>query len=367
MFQLRLERLIAGIRASGFDAVALNPSPSMVYVTGLPFHLMERPTVLLVTVTGGLMLVMPELESAKLQQAPYSLQSVRYGDNPATWQAAFDEATRNLDLGGKKIGVESNWLRFLELSLLQRALPDAHFEGADQLFATFRVQKDPQELACMRKAVEIAQAALMATTSAIKAGVSERSIASELTAQLLRHGSDPQSPFSPIVSSGANSANPHATPSDRVLQHGDLLVIDWGASYQGYFSDLTRTFAIGEVESEFRQIAEIVARANQTGRSTARSGLTAGAVDHAVRQVIEDSGYGAYFTHRTGHGLGMEIHEPPYIYGENTLVLVSGMTFTIEPGIYLPGRGGVRIEDNVAVTTDGCETLSSLPRELFQL
>jgi Xaa-Pro dipeptidase len=224
--------------------------------------------------------------------------------------------------------------------------------------------KDEQEISAMRKAVDIAQNALSNTLPSIKVGVSERQIANELTLQLLKAGSDPQFPFSPIVSGGANSANPHATPTNRFLKEGDLLVIDWGASYLGYISDITRTFAMIEVEPEYALIAETVNEANIAGRRIIRPGATASEVDQAARIVIEKAGYGQYFTHRTGHGIGMEGHEPPYIRSDNQLPLRQGMTFTVEPGIYLPGRGGVRIEDDVLVTATGVESLTNLPRGL---
>jgi Xaa-Pro dipeptidase len=143
--------------------------------------------------------------------------------------------------------------------------------------------------------------------------------------------------------------------------------VDWGATYQGYYSDITRTFTFGDVDAELLQIGEIVLKANQAGREAGRPGVDAGAVDRAARAVITGAGYGAAFFHRTGHGLGMEAHEPPYIYGENELILAPGMTFTVEPGIYLPGKGGVRIEDDVAVTETGLVSLTDLPREVSPL
>ena len=182
--------------------------------------------------------------------------------------------------------------------------------------------------------------------------------------QLLKHGSESELPFPPIVSAGPNSANPHASPSDRKLQGGDLLVVDWGATVDGYISDLTRTFAVGEVEPEFKKIAEIVLRANQAGRAAGRPGVACANVDKAARAVIEQAGYGKYFTHRTGHGIGMEGHEEPYMRGDNMQMLYPGMAYTVEPGIYLPERGGVRIEDNVVVTKDGVDVLSDMPRQL---
>ncbi len=156
-------------------------------------------------------------------------------------------------------------------------------------------------------------------------------------------------------------------PPGRALQAGDLLVIDWGAAWQGYFSDLTRTFAIGKPDGEMVRIARLVAEANAAGRGAARAGVPAGVVDAAARGIIEKGGYGAFFTHRTGHGLGMEGHEEPYIRAGNPLVLAPGMTFTVEPGIYLPERNGVRIEDNVVITETSVETFSSLPRDLIVL
>ena len=193
----------------------------------------------------------------------------------------------------------------------------------------------------MRRAVKVAQDALEATVPSMRIGATEKEIAAELNIQLLKQGSKSELPFPPIVSAGPNSANPHASPSDRRLQPGDLLVIDWGARMDGYISDLTRTFAVGEVEPEFRKIVEIVLAANTAGRTAGHPGAPCANVDKAAR-VIEQAGYGEYFTHRTGHGIGMESHEDPYIRGDNMQMLYPGMAYTVEPGIYLPGRGGAR-------------------------
>ena len=213
-------------------------------------------------------------------------------------------------------------------------------------------------------AVKIAQDALEATIPSIKVGITEREIASELVVQLLKHGSDSELPFAPIVSAGPNGANPHASPTDRKLQTGDLLVVDWGAAHAGYISDLTRTFAVKEVDAEYEKIHKIVQDANAAGRAAGKPGVPCAAVDNAARDVIERAGYGVYFTHRTGHGIGMEGHEEPYMRGDNMQLLEPGMAFTVEPGIYLPGRNGVRIEDNVVITEDGADVLSDMPREM---
>jgi Xaa-Pro dipeptidase len=325
---------------------------------------MERPTVLLVAAPDRVALVLPRLEAAKLEQSRIPLQPFSYGDNPADWAQAFQEATQALGIDGKKVGVEPTRLRFLELEFLRQAAPKAQFISAAAVLESLRLQKDAGEVEKMCRAVQIAQDGLEAVLPLIKSGVTEKEIAAELTIQMLRLGADAEAPFAPIVSSGPNSANPHASPGERKFREGDLLVIDWGASYQGYVSDLTRTFGIGKVEAEYQRIAEVVANANAAGRAAARPGIRAGAVDAAAREVITQAGYGQYFTHRVGHGIGLEGHEPPYMFGENPLILTEGMAFTVEPGIYLPGRGGVRIEDNVVITANGADVLSSLPREL---
>lgn len=363
----RFERLNNALQAAGLDALALNPGPTLTYLTGLSFHLMERPTVLLTVPGTEPALILPELESAKASAASIKLQTFPYSDNPASWQEAFNQAARALGLNKMTVGLEPTHIRFLELQYLKQAAPEAKLVSAETVLNGLRMQKDAGEVASMRQAVKIAQKALQATLPVIKAGVTEREIASELFIQLLRAGSGPELPFQPIVSGGPHSADPHAQPSDRPLQAGDLLVIDWGASYNGYISDLTRTFAIGPVNEEFQKIAELVRLANEKGRLASRPGIAAGEVDKAARQVIEDGGYGAYFFHRVGHGIGMEAHEPPYMFSENDLILAEGMAYTVEPGIYLPGRGGVRIEDNVVITANGAEVLSDLPRELITL
>lgn len=363
LFHQRQARLASALQLANLNALALNPGPSLTYLTGLNFHLMERPVVAVFQPHQPLLLILPNLERAKLEDFPLPVQAYPFGENPVSWGSVFRQAAAALE-NPAVIGVEPTRLRFLELRLLQQALPNAEFISAAPVLATLRMSKDATELSAMRTATEIAEAALIATLPIIRPGMSERALASELTVQLLKHGSDPELPFNPIVAAGPNSANPHATPTDRPLQTGDLLIIDWGASYRGYFSDLTRTFAIGAIDPELARIAEIVHHANRAGFAAATAGIAAGAVDRAARAVIEQAGYGEFFTHRTGHGLGLEAHEAPYIFGENESPLVPGATFTIEPGIYLPGRGGVRIEDDVVITESGCESLSNLPREL---
>jgi Xaa-Pro dipeptidase len=364
MFAKRLHRLKRCMEEKGFSAVAANAGPTLTYLTGLHFHLMERPVVVVFTPTGDPTIILPELEEAKLADLPFPARVYAYGERPADWSRTFGDALASLNLSGGKVGVEPRQLRLLEYEYLRLAGADADFTDGSEIFAALRSIKDRQEITCMRKAVEIAEAALEATLPLVKIGMAEKDIAGELFLQLIRHGSETSLPFSPIVASGPNGANPHAQPSLRPIAAGELLVIDWGACFAGYMSDITRTFAVGELDEEAVKIHKIVQWANSAGRAAGKPGLPCASVDNATRTVIDEAGYGQFFTHRTGHGIGMECHEEPYMRGDNNQLLEEGMVYTVEPGIYLVGRKGVRIEDDVLVTADGAESLSTICREI---
>jgi Xaa-Pro dipeptidase len=200
----------------------------------------------------------------------------------------------------------------------------------------------------------------------IMVGMTERQIASKMMNKMMESGAHAIA-FGPLIQSGPNASNPHGVVGDRKIQSGELLLFDFGLTLDDYSSDLTRTVSLGDPSAEMKQIYEVVKAANAAGRAAVKPGVTGADIDRAARKVIDDAGYGEYFTHRTGHGLGLEIHEAPYMVSDETTKLKPGMTFTIEPGIYLPGVGGVRIEDNVVVTETGGESLSSFTRDLLIL
>lgn len=360
----RLERLLTRMKTDGLDAVAVIPGPTFIYLTGLSFHLMERPAVLLIRDGHKPVLVLSEFERSKADRSSIALETQTYGEDPGRWPDAFAAAARRLDLAGARIGVEPLRMRVHELRFLEGAAPTAEVVAASGLFESLRIVKDPDELDSMRRAVAIAETAVESTLPLLRLGMTEKEIAAELTLQLLRGGSETELPFQPIVASGPNSALPHWVPGDRTTAPGDLLIIDWGATVEGYISDITRTFSVGNPDQRAKEIHKVVHQANATGRAAVRPGASGADVDEATRKVIADAGFGEFFLHRTGHGIGMEAHEPPYIRDGNLAVLEAGMTFTVEPGIYLPDFGGVRIEDNLVMTNAGGETMTSLPREL---
>jgi Xaa-Pro dipeptidase len=366
LFEERQQKLRQGLDRANIAGAVLNPGPDLTYLTGLSFHLMERPVVAFFPVTGPPVIVLPELETAKLDGLDYDLINISYTEARSSWVDAFKKGLEQSELQNQSLGVIPRRLRLLEANYLKEA-GGKDFTSAQNVFASLRMVKDRDELAQMREAVRIAECALQASLSALKPGVTEKQFSSRLVYQLLHQGSAPELPFFPIVSFGENSANPHASPGERELQFGDIVLIDWGANHNGYFSDLTRTFAMGDLDPAFEKIAEFVRLANRAARDAIAPGVKASELDRAAREVIEKSGYGEYFIHRTGHGLGIEAHEEPYISSDDQTELKPGMTFTIEPGIYLPNRGGIRIEDDVFVTEKGGESFSTFSRDLGQI
>ncbi len=354
---VRLRKLMG---QKSIDALAIVPGPNLAYFTGSEFHLSERPVILFVQQENA-MFVLPELESPKI--SGLDIDYISYDDREGP-EPAFAKFSKSNRFSG--LGVESRLIRHLELDLISSSNISSDIVDATDIFAELRMSKSEVEINHMAKAVKIAEESLVSILDKMRAGVTEKQFAAELVIQLLRNGSDSGLPFSPIVASGVNGANPHHFPTDKEFREGELIIVDWGATHEGYFSDITRTYAIGnQIDEKLFRAYDAVRLANQTGRSKAAVGVPAGDVDSATRKVIENHGFGEFFTHRTGHGLGLEIHEEPYIKPDNDFVLQKGMTFTIEPGIYIPGLGGIRIEDDVCLKTSGLVSLTSLPRELI--
>lgn len=362
----RLARLQEEIPAHGLDGMALMPGPNMVYISGIHSHLSERPIVLFIPADDEPAIVIPTLEAMKAEAAGILPDRIFSWSDQEGYAGAFQQACAHLELSDYLLGVEALRMRVLEFELLHRFAPGVQMTHAEPVMDSLRLRKDAGEVDAMRRAVAVAEQAMEQLLPRIKIGQTEKEIAAMLVQELTQAGAHGVA-FGPIVSSGPNSASPHAVPTDRPIQSGDLLVIDWGALVDDYPSDITRTFAVGEISAEFERIYEIVREANAAGVVAAGPGASGQSIDRITRAVIDKAGYGEYFIHRTGHGLGLETHEHPSIVEGETEELPAGAVFTVEPGIYLPGRGGVRIEDNVLLTADGREVLTSFPRHLIQV
>ena len=345
----RIQQLQQHLIANDLSGMALMPGPNMIYLSDIHTHMSERPVLFIVPAIGAPTVIIPTLEAMKAQAAGVPAERIFGWDDVGGFAGAFDSAAALLDMSTWTLGVEGLHMRVLELDQVQASAPGVQVRQADAVMSSLRRIKDEAEVAAMERAVAVAEQALEALLPRIALGMTEKQIAALLTQELLARGGESIA-FGPIVSAGPNGASPHAVPTDRPIQQGDLLVIDWGVYVDGYPSDITRTFAVGDIDPELRHIHEIVREANAQGKLAARPGVTGAEVDRAARAVIEAAGYGEYFFHRTGHGLGLEIHEEPNMVAGNTAPLEPGNVFTIEPGIYLAGRGGVRIEDNIVVT-----------------
>ena len=360
-FHSRLNKLRTIIAHAGLDAAALAPGSNLVYLTGIKYHLSERLHVFIIPAEGDPAMILPELEIPKIRDfSAYPVQLFPYADTEGP-EGAFEAACKALSLGGKRIGVEGFKMRFVEGMQLRKYAPGCHIESADDTLALLRIHKDADEIGSLRKAIAVSEAALDAILPNVHVGMTERHVANMLILAMIDAGSSGEA-FEPIVLSGPNSAKPHGTPTERKIQQDEILLFDFGTLQDGYPSDITRTFSVGTLSTDLSRVYDIVLAANEAGIRAAGPGVPAQEVDRAARKVITDAGYGEYFLHRTGHGLGPDGHEDPYMREGNTQLLEPGMVFTVEPGIYLAGKGGVRIEDDVVITETGAEVLTHYPK-----
>ena len=361
----RLDDLITRADASGLDAIVLMPGPNLEHLSGLSFHLSERPILAIIPTQGTPAIVLPALEAGRVEAAAVEMAVFAYTDAEGH-RAAIQSACATLELADCSIGVEALRMRILEAGLLERYAPDCRLVPAEEVLGQLRMLKDRNEIELMRQAVGFSEGALASTMHQLREGMTEKQVAASLTIELLRAGGEALA-FPPTVLAGPNAATPHAASGERQIEPGETIVVDCGVTVGGYAADITRTFVIGELEPDMAWIYEVVLMANAAAQAAVRPGAPAEVVDQTARAVIEEAGYGEYFTHRTGHGLGLETHEPPHIVSGNREPLTPGMVFTIEPGIYLPGRGGVRIEDDIVVTDAGAVALTTYPRKLRSL
>ncbi|MFC9925978.1 aminopeptidase P family protein [Streptomyces sp. NPDC127190] len=358
-YRARMERAARSAADAGLAGLLVAPGPDMVWLTGYtPAAVTERLTVLVLAAGRDPVLVVPTLEAPDAEQAAgaaaVALRDWTDGKDPYAVTAAL------LDARGR-FGISDNtWA--MHLLGLQQALPDTSYASLTDALPMLRAVKDAAELELLAAAGAAADATFEEIRKVPFAGRRESDIGRDL-ADLLRRFGHSQVDFT-IVGSGPNGANPHHEVGDRVIRHGDMVVLDFGGLKDGYGSDTTRTVHVGEPTEEERRVHDTVRAAQEAGFLAVRPGVACQEVDRAARAVIAGAGYGEYFIHRTGHGIGVTTHEPPYMIEGEEQPLVPGMCFSVEPGIYLPGRFGVRIEDIVTVTEDGGRRFNTTTREM---
>jgi len=345
----------------GIDIVFLAPGPNMYYLGGFLEEPGERLLALIVPQSGDPQFIVPELYQEQVRSFSWveSLISWKDGEDQV---ALLSNTMRRILKRQPTIAVDTRmWSRFLVMLLA--AAPDARYEDAGSVMYELRIRKSSQEIELMAKAAEIADAAFTQTIEECRAGMTEHEVAAKIIYEMRKLGADGVA-FEPVVGSGPNSALPHYRSGDRKLQRGDFVVLDYGCLYRGYNSDITRTVAMETCDAEREKVYSVVRSAQEEAYQRTFTGIEAQNVDKVARDLIENAGYGRFFIHRTGHGIGLEIHEEPYIVAGNSLKLAEGMTFSIEPGIYIPGQYGVRIEDIVVMETEKARRLNKCSRDL---
>jgi len=351
----RIERLKAMMSTHGLDALLLSVGADLPYFTGYEAMASERLTVFVITNGSDPVLFVPELEAPRVADGHFEVRAWSELDDPVAMAASLLSADDVVAVG------DHMWSAFL--MRFAKTLPHVEWRPGSEVTRELRMRKDPEEIEALRQAAHAVDRVMARIPSELRfAGRREREVAHDLAALTLDEGHD-VAEFG-IVGAGPNGASPHHEPGDRVITDGDVVVCDFGGRLQGYFSDSTRTFVVGEPDSLITEVHAAVLDANRAGRAAVAPGVPCQEIDRAAREVIEDAGYGELFIHRTGHGIGLEVHEHPYLVKGNEMPLEVGMTFSVEPGVYLPGRFGVRIEDIVACTERGDETLNQASREL---
>jgi len=362
-YSARLAAAHRRLQSSDAAAVVLSPSQNLQYLTGFTEEPSDRALFVFLTADREPICFAPALAADQLRERT-PLETIRTWSDDEGPEKPLSRLLSELALDGRYLLVEETmWARFTHL--LESRLPTATFGLADELLSGLRIRKDAAELAALDAAATAADQAMDAirTLGSDAVGMTEAELADRIETELTAFGGEERS-FEPIVGSGPHGAMPHHTHSDRTIAAGEPVVLDFGTRVRGYPSDQTRTVVFdGEPTPAFKQVHRIVRKAQQAAIETVEPGVTAGAVDAAAREVIEAAGYGDRFIHRTGHGVGLAVHEAPDIVGGNECLLEPNMVFSVEPGIYLSGEFGVRIEDLVVVTDSGCRRLNTTSRD----
>lgn len=355
----RIEQLITSMQQADMDTLLITEPKHVYYFTGFACNPHERFLGLIVSTKQEPILIVPALdaEAAALASSVKQIATHTDTDNP------YHILKQQLPAVVAKLGIEKEQLTLSRYEALHETVQAASYVDIGEMVRQMRMRKSADEITRMKEAVRLVEAALHHVVSRVQVGVTEIELVAELEFQMKKLGAQGPS-FDTMVLAGEKSALPHGNPGTRQVQANELLLFDLGVYANGYASDITRTFAVGDISDELKLVYNTTLQANLAGIAAVRPGVSYASIDRAARQVIEEQSFGPYFMHRLGHGLGMDVHEFPGVHGNNEELLQSGVVFTIEPGIYLPNRGGVRIEDDVVVTETGVEVLTTYPKEL---
>lgn len=364
IYQQRLHQLQELLRKNGHRLAIVSFSDHMRYLSGYWEHGHKRLLALFVPSTGSPAFVVPQMNCEQALHNPAGITRVLGWEDCNGWIETVRALFEEWGLAPGDTILVDDELYAVHLIGIQQLAPSSQYLPADPLLAQLRQVKSSEELAAMQSAAEIIDNVMEDTLHYLREGIQEIEVAERVLALIRQHGSSPS--FDPLICFGANAAMPHHTPDTTALQRGDIVLLDMGCRWQHYASDITRTFSYGPPKNALaEEVYSVVAQAHYAALLTVKPGTTCEQVDRAARQVIERAGYGKFFIHRTGHGIGLSCHEPPYIQEGNTLPLQPGYCFSIEPGIYLSQQFGVRLENIVTVEQDGARSLNRpIPKAL---
>ncbi|MGB6407998.1 MAG: Xaa-Pro peptidase family protein [Planococcus donghaensis] len=358
----KIKQLQNYLKEQSVDAAFITDPYNVFYVSGFKSNPHERLLGVMVFAEAEPFLICPKMEIPDAKNAGWAGEVVGHEDTQNSMEILYQTAlSRGVDL--KTMAVEKAHMTVERYESLLSFFGSLSITQLDEQLNAMRVIKDDAELQILREAAALADYAIEVAARTIKEGITEIEVMTEIELALKKRGVTHMS-FDTTVLTGDRAASPHGKTGEYKLKHGDLVLFDLGVVHKGYCSDITRTLALGEPNEEQKEVYDVVYRSEMAALEAVKPGVTAAELDQISRKVIADAGYGDYFTHRLGHGLGIDVHEFPSIHGQNTMKMEKGMVFTLEPGIYVPGKVGVRIEDDVAVTADGYEVLTKYPKEL---
>jgi len=357
----RFKKIYKILESNNLDAIALIPGSNFKYLTGGTFPLMERPTVLIIAKDKNVA-ILPSLEVDSFNLLKINANVISWHDKEG-FNQAFKEASKILS-NIKNIGVEGQIIRFFETQAFKENFKEIEIINSHKEISSIRINKEENEINFLIEAIKISEKSLENTLNYIKIGMQELQIKQFLIQELYKNGAEGLS-FDPIVLTGKNSAIPHGHSSNQnTIKHGDALLFDFGAAVKGYKADITRTFFMIETDEYQRKAYETVKQANEIGIQKSKIPNTMHDVDNETTLILENSDYKKFIVHKTGHGLGLDVHEDPYIVRGNKTSLEEGMVITIEPGLYIPEKFGIRIEDDVLITNNQPRVLTSFSKEL---
>ncbi|QUG42347.1 aminopeptidase P family protein [Psychrobacillus sp. INOP01] len=356
------EKIQSYLQTHQIDAAFITTPDNVFYFTGFRSNPHERLLGVVILKEASPFIICPKMEIPDAKAAGWDGEIIGHQDTENAWDILVQKITATAG-NIQSLAIEKSHMTVERLEALEERIATLQVSRIDEKINDLRVIKSEEELVNMRKAAELADYAIEVGCKEIAEGKTELEILNAIELAVKEKGAAQMS-FDTMVLSGPKTASPHGTPGDRKIQKGDFVLFDLGVVYKGYCSDITRTVAFGEPTPDKREIYETVRRAEEAAVEAVKPGITAMELDKIARDVITEAGYGEYFTHRLGHGLGISVHEFPSITGVNDMKLETGMVFTIEPGIYHPDITGVRIEDDVVVTENGVEVLTKFPKEL---